>query len=131
MAKLELQKKTDMKEQLTEHLCAIIQQNELRKALKLEELMQQLQLEATEEELGRQNVEDDNVRSFELQGHVKEQHGVSESQEGTVQWTRTEEESQKDDGLQLEHQLSDEVQPEQDCKAEVKKCCQDEPLAQT
>lgn len=49
-AKLDLHRKTELKEQLTEHLCAIIQQNELRKAHKLEELMQQLQLEATEEE---------------------------------------------------------------------------------
>lgn len=49
-AKLDLHKKTEVKEQLTEHLCAIIQQNELRKAHKLEELMQQLQLQATEEE---------------------------------------------------------------------------------
>ncbi|KAA8577995.1 hypothetical protein FQN60_016069 [Etheostoma spectabile] len=55
-SKLDLHKKTEAKEQLTEHLCAIIQQNELRKALKLEELMQQLQLHATttttEEERG-------------------------------------------------------------------------------
>ncbi|XP_048108612.1 RAB6-interacting golgin isoform X3 [Alosa alosa] len=43
-AKLSLHRHTDVKEQLTEHLCAIIQQNELRKAAKLEELMQQLQL---------------------------------------------------------------------------------------
>ncbi|CAL8306629.1 unnamed protein product [Lota lota] len=50
-SKLDLHKKTELKEQLTEHLCAIIQQNELRKAHKLEELMQQLQLQATEEEL--------------------------------------------------------------------------------
>lgn len=46
-AKLDLHRKTDVKEQLTEHLCAIIQQNELRKAHKLEELMQELQLQAT------------------------------------------------------------------------------------
>uniref|UniRef100_G3NN32 RAB6-interacting golgin n=1 Tax=Gasterosteus aculeatus TaxID=69293 RepID=G3NN32_GASAC len=44
-AKLDLHKKTEVKEQLTEHLCAIIQQNELRKAHKLEELMQQLHLQ--------------------------------------------------------------------------------------
>ncbi|KAM8874363.1 RAB6-interacting golgin isoform 2-T2 [Spinachia spinachia] len=50
-AKLDLHKKTEVKEQLTEHLCAIIQQNELRKAHKLEELMQQLHLQATEEEM--------------------------------------------------------------------------------
>ncbi|XP_027019134.1 RAB6-interacting golgin [Tachysurus fulvidraco] len=43
-AKLDLHKKTEVKEQLTEHLCAIIQQNELRKARKLEELMLQLEL---------------------------------------------------------------------------------------
>lgn len=50
-AKLDLQKKTEVKEQLTEHLCTIIQQNELRKAKKLEELMQQLEVEADEETL--------------------------------------------------------------------------------
>ncbi|XP_044157483.1 RAB6-interacting golgin isoform X2 [Bufo gargarizans] len=48
-AKLDLYKKTQVKEQLTEHLCTIIQQNELRKAKKLEELMQQLEVEADEE----------------------------------------------------------------------------------
>ncbi|XP_036090573.1 RAB6-interacting golgin isoform X2 [Rousettus aegyptiacus] len=47
-AKLDLQRKTDVKEQLTEHLCTIIQQNELRKARKLEELMQQLDVQAEE-----------------------------------------------------------------------------------
>ncbi|KAM8889331.1 RAB6-interacting golgin [Synchiropus picturatus] len=52
-AKLDLHRKTEVKEQLTEHLCAIIQQNELRKAHKLEELMKQLQLQASEEELER------------------------------------------------------------------------------
>lgn len=50
-AKLNLHKKTELKEQLTEHLCTIIQQNELRKAKKLEELMQQLEVETDEERL--------------------------------------------------------------------------------
>ncbi|KAG8515775.1 RAB6-interacting golgin, partial [Galemys pyrenaicus] len=50
-AKLDLQRKTEIKEQLTEHLCTIIQQNELRKAKKLEELMQQLDVKADEETL--------------------------------------------------------------------------------
>ncbi|XP_030861375.3 RAB6-interacting golgin isoform X2 [Gorilla gorilla gorilla] len=50
-AKLDIQRKTEIKEQLTEHLCTIIQQNELRKAKKLEELMQQLDVEADEETL--------------------------------------------------------------------------------
>nr|XP_003468738.2 RAB6-interacting golgin [Cavia porcellus] len=47
-AKLDLQRKTEIKEQLTEHLCTIIQQNELRKAKKLEELMQQLDVQPDE-----------------------------------------------------------------------------------
>ncbi|KAM6153505.1 RAB6-interacting golgin isoform 2-T2 [Erethizon dorsatum] len=50
-AKLDLQRKTEIKEQLTEHLCTIIQQNELRKAKKLEELMQQLDVQPDEESL--------------------------------------------------------------------------------
>ncbi|XP_022276790.1 RAB6-interacting golgin isoform X3 [Canis lupus baileyi] len=50
-AKLDLQRKTEIKEQLTEHLCTIIQQNELRKAKKLEELMHQLDVQADEETL--------------------------------------------------------------------------------
>lgn len=45
-SKLDLHRKTEVKEQLTEHLYAIIQQNELRKAEKLQELM--LQLHAAE-----------------------------------------------------------------------------------
>ncbi|XP_049588082.1 RAB6-interacting golgin [Syngnathus scovelli] len=117
MAKLDLHKKTDVKEQLTEHLFAIIQQNERRKALKLEGLMQELKLQATEEQLESQKVEEDHVGCFELQGRAEERHGVSEGQEGTEQWTLTEEESQKSDGLQVDHQLSHKVQPAEDWKA--------------
>ncbi|XP_048354143.1 RAB6-interacting golgin [Sphaerodactylus townsendi] len=51
VAKLDLQKKSEIKEQLTEHLCTIIQQNEQRKARKLEELMQQLEVVVDEESL--------------------------------------------------------------------------------
>lgn len=64
-AKLDLHKKTEVKEQLTEHLYAIIQQNELRKAQKLEELMQQLQLQATEEESETSGVEQQRDASAE------------------------------------------------------------------
>lgn len=68
-AKLDLHKKTEVKEQLTEHLCAIIQQNELRKARKLEELMLQLELNAEEvpnpEETEKENKEStDNLQSI-------------------------------------------------------------------
>lgn len=41
-AKLDLHRKTEKKEMLTEHLLAVIQQNEERKAKKLEELMAKL-----------------------------------------------------------------------------------------
>ncbi|XP_058495324.1 RAB6-interacting golgin [Solea solea] len=94
MAKLDLHKKTEVKEQLTEHLCAIIQQNELRKAHKLEELMQQLQLQATEEELERQKREEEEEdrkkrRSFvEGQRDGKEGTGSVADQEGAVQSTK-------------------------------------------
>ncbi|XP_035276910.1 RAB6-interacting golgin-like [Anguilla anguilla] len=50
-AKLDLHRKAELKEQLTEHLCAIIQQNEQRKARKLEQLMKQLELQPDEESL--------------------------------------------------------------------------------
>ena len=66
-AKIDLHKKTEVKEQLTEHLYAIIQQNELRKAQKLEELMQQLQLQATEEESETSGVEQQRDASAENQ----------------------------------------------------------------
>ena len=43
-AKMNLHDKTETKDQLTEHLCSIIQQNEERKAKKLSELMAKLEL---------------------------------------------------------------------------------------
>ena len=43
-AKVNLHDKTEVKDQLTEHLCSIIQQNEERKAKKLAELMTRLEL---------------------------------------------------------------------------------------
>ncbi|XP_022063239.1 RAB6-interacting golgin [Acanthochromis polyacanthus] len=85
MAKLDLHKKTEVKEQLTEHLCAIIQQNELRKALKLEELMQQLQLQATEEELEKQKEkEEKRGNCMETQREEKEENGSVKNQEEMV-----------------------------------------------
>ncbi|XP_056133264.1 RAB6-interacting golgin [Lampris incognitus] len=87
-AKLDLHKKTEVKEQLTEHLCAIIQQNELRKAHKLEELMQQLQLQATEEELekGRETEHGEEKRRSgqDKPGEVKVEKGVQENGETTL-----------------------------------------------
>ncbi|XP_072176470.1 uncharacterized protein [Diadema setosum] len=48
-AKINLHKKSEMKEALTEHLCTIIHQNELRKAKKLEELVSKLDVDSLEE----------------------------------------------------------------------------------
>lgn len=50
-SKIDLYKKSESKEKLTEHLYAIIQQNEMRKSRKLAELMEQLELEVTTEEV--------------------------------------------------------------------------------
>lgn len=44
-AKMNLHKKTECKEQLTEHLYVIIEENEARKAKKLEELMTKLEMQ--------------------------------------------------------------------------------------
>ncbi|KAK3586999.1 hypothetical protein CHS0354_026719 [Potamilus streckersoni] len=51
-SKLDLHKKSELKEALTEHLYTIIHQNELRKSNKLAELMKELEMEANEEDIG-------------------------------------------------------------------------------
>lgn len=108
-AKLDLHKKTEVKEQLTEHLCAIIQQNELRKAHKLEELMQQLQLQATEEEeeLERQRSAEEQQEhqrrsSAEAQSDGKQVNGSAGSREETKDCRPAEEEGGGDVQLQTE-----------------------------
>ncbi|XP_037626933.1 RAB6-interacting golgin [Sebastes umbrosus] len=139
-SKMDLHKKTEVKEQLTEHLCAIIQQNELRKAHKLEELMQQLQLQATEEELERQKVEEEEEEAkkkkkkggcVETQRDGKQGNGSVENQEGTVQSTKdcrpTEEETVKEekggDVQQEHHPMTEAPKTEQDCKT-LENCVQ-------
>ncbi|XP_078114399.1 RAB6-interacting golgin [Sander vitreus] len=122
-SKLDLHKKTEVKEQLTEHLCAIIQQNELRKAHKLEELMQQLQLHATEEERG---------------GCAETQrNGPAESGEGTEQSSKdcrpTEEETAKEENggggvLQEPRPMTEPPKTEPNCKT-LENCVQSEIMA--
>lgn len=56
-----------MKEQLTEHLCAIIQQNEMRKARKLEELMIQLELNAEDVPIPEETDREDKEREANSQ----------------------------------------------------------------
>lgn len=86
-AKMDLHKKTEVKEQLMEHLCAIIQQNELRKADKLEELLQQLQFQASEEELEterrREEEERERQRKEKEEGEEKRQSVVENPGERT------------------------------------------------
>ena len=50
-SKIDLHEKSEQKEQLTEHLYTIIHQNEVRKAKKLAQLMKELEMESSEEEL--------------------------------------------------------------------------------
>uniref|UniRef100_UPI003AAC6620 RAB6-interacting golgin isoform X2 n=1 Tax=Centroberyx gerrardi TaxID=166262 RepID=UPI003AAC6620 len=140
-AKLDLHRKTDVKEQLTEHLCAIIQQNELRKAHKLEELMQQLQLQATEEELEkerqREMAEEEKSRSCVANpGDGKKENSVQENQEGTVHSAQvhgsTEGETVKQGAGATVHQdcppVTEPTQTDQDCKI-LENCHQSEALA--
>ncbi|XP_053287251.1 RAB6-interacting golgin [Pleuronectes platessa] len=127
-AKLDLHKKTEAKEQMTEHLCAIIQQNELRKAHKLEELMQQLHLQATEEVLEKLKEggeeEERRRRSCEEKqgnGSVANQEGAEQSAEvckptedergGDVQGdkTKTEPPETEQDGHTLENGVPSET----------------------
>lgn len=132
-SKLDLHRKTEVKEQLTEHLCAIIQQNELRKALKLEELMKQLQLQATEEELERQKVEEEEAEKKRRSCVETQRNGSVENQEGTMQSTKdcrpTEEETVKEekggDVQQEHHPTTDAATTEQDCKT-LENCVQSE-----
>ncbi|XP_063357092.1 RAB6-interacting golgin [Pelmatolapia mariae] len=120
IAKLDLHKKTEVKEQLTEHLYAIIQQNELRKAHKLEELMQQLQLQTSEEELERQKEEE--RRNLEMQKDVEKENGSVESQEVKV-------ESTKNCGPKEKETVKKETEDsEQDCKT-LENCLQSETAA--
>lgn len=79
-AKMDLHRKTEVKEQLTEHLCAIIQQNELRKAHKLEELMQELQLQAT----GEEEEEEKKGSRAEEQEETQPANGCVSTEEETV-----------------------------------------------
>lgn len=130
-AKLDLHRKTEVKEQLTEHLCAIIQQNELRKALKLEELMKQLQLQATEEELERQKVEEE--ESEKKRSCVERQrNGSVENQEGTMQTKdcrptegETVKEERGGDVQQQHHPTTEAATTEHDCKT-LENCVQSE-----
>ena len=48
---MDLYEKSEQKEQLTEHLYTIIHQNEVRKAKKLAQLMKELEMESSEEEV--------------------------------------------------------------------------------
>ncbi|KAK5930320.1 hypothetical protein CgunFtcFv8_026565 [Champsocephalus gunnari] len=123
-SKMDLHKKTEVKEQLTEHLCAIIQQNELRKAHKLEELMQQLHLQTTEEELEKQR-EEERGGCVETQNKTKQENGSLETQEGSVRPSEDckpteeeeEEEEEKGGDVQQEHHLMTEPpKTEQDWK---------------
>ncbi|KAG7316777.1 hypothetical protein KOW79_020318 [Hemibagrus wyckioides] len=87
VAKLDLHKKTETKEQLTEHLCAIIQQNELRKARKLEELMLQLELSTDQASKG---VQEEACEERQGPAHTATADGTKAKQETDVSVERGE-----------------------------------------
>lgn len=111
-AKLDLHRKTEVKEQLTEHLCAIIQQNELRKAHKLEELMQQLQLQATEEE-------EEEVEKEEEEGRRNGEEALGKAKEGSdsSEKQKPKEHEPKDSKEQTEKEAASEQEfrPQENC----------------
>ncbi|KAJ0065731.1 hypothetical protein NL108_017454 [Boleophthalmus pectinirostris] len=88
-AKLELHKKTELKEQLTEHLCAIIQQNELRKAQKLEELMARLELQADDHE------DEEKDEEKEEKEEKKEEEETKETEEETGEGDKEDKETEQ------------------------------------
>ena len=55
-AKINLHKATELKELLSEHLCAVVQQNELRKATKLSQLTATLKLQSDFDKQGGREV---------------------------------------------------------------------------
>lgn len=99
-AKLELHKKTELKEQLTEHLCTIIQQNESRKSRKLEELMMELQLSADldimeEEEKNKETVEMRKKEEEKMEGRENmEEENKLERREENMEEIREEKEEE-------------------------------------
>ncbi|XP_029939796.1 RAB6-interacting golgin [Salarias fasciatus] len=88
-SKLDLHRKAELKEHLAEHLYAIIQQKELRKARKLEELMLRLALREEEREAGpavetqleAENVETVKEADFEKEAGTEEGAGSKKEAE--------------------------------------------------
>lgn len=105
-AKMDLHRKTEVKEQLTEHLCAIIQQNELRKAHKLEELMLQLELNAEEVPIPDQTQLQDkqkvteNGPAAELEG-CTEADGSSMSKDSSITETKISQDNQESEATDV------------------------------
>ncbi|XP_029985347.1 RAB6-interacting golgin-like [Sphaeramia orbicularis] len=121
VAKLDLHRRTEVKEQLTEHLCAIIQQNELRKAHKLEELMEQLQLQAHEEEQ-----EEEEVKRRTKEEEVKWRTKEHEEKQGNGAPANQEEAPHSNtDGTNTDQQTAT-AKPETDCEKTVENGVQSE-----
>ncbi|XP_075472949.1 RAB6-interacting golgin [Ascaphus truei] len=105
-SKLDLHKKMEIKEHMTEHLCTIIQQNELRKSKKLEELMQQLDVETDEENL-----------ELEIEVEQMLQKQEAEARRQLI-------------SPQVEHHQTPSMAEENSQTTTAKEACPDNPLAQ-
>uniref|UniRef100_A0A8C5AQV5 RAB6-interacting golgin n=2 Tax=Gadus morhua TaxID=8049 RepID=A0A8C5AQV5_GADMO len=116
-SKMDLHRKTDTKEQLTEHLCAIIQQNELRKAERLEELMLQLQTSEEELDAARRLVEQ------EEQQDAARRLVEQQEQQDTVRRLVEQEEQEKENKKAVSK--SDEEKLEAEQKGEEAELCSD------
>lgn len=79
-AKMDLNKKTVMKEDLTEHLCHLIEANEERKSKKLEELMTRLDVEENDLEEMIENVEVKQQQNQPCQQSEANEQAVKETQ---------------------------------------------------
>ena len=88
-AKVNLHDKTETKDQLTEHLCSIIQQNEERKAKKLEELMTKLELADQEVNLEMDGKNSDKSKNESSTTMTKTKSEDSSSQQENIDKTES------------------------------------------
>ncbi|XP_018420206.1 PREDICTED: RAB6-interacting golgin [Nanorana parkeri] len=118
-AKLDLHKKTQIKEQLTEHLCTIIQQNELRKAKRLEELMQQLEMETDDEAMELEIEVDRMLQCQEAEARKLSLASAAEKHQNSsnIQETCTVEKDQKSSEIQ---EICNDEKDKTRCKSEIK-----------
>lgn len=98
-SKMNLHKATEMKEDLTEHLYKLIQLNEERKANKLEDLMQKLELEEIEDvnepDAAQPSIETQNSENIKSEKPRSESDAVPDVEQKVIPLSGTEEKKDK------------------------------------